>query len=373
MARLFQVTPYLADLPNRYDVLSTPREGSCSIRTVGAAAFKRAVKAHAPALPGIYGMIDADGLILYIGKAKNLRKRLTGYFRRSNPERKKAGRLFRRTAELFWEVAPNEFSALLRELQLIQHHRPRFNVIGQPRRKSRVYICLGRAPAAYAFMCRKPPKTFHSLVGPIPFSPRIKAALRYINDAFTLRDCPQQQRVSYADQNNLFTYHGSAGCLRYELKTCLGPCIAACTQRQYSKAVKGAVEFLQGKQPELLIRAEMEMKQSARNLHFEKAGLLRDAHEALVWLDGTLRRLRKAREELNFVYNQEAHDGSTLCYYLEDGQCRGVYPTPSDDAERKRLEKELATLRKNAAGISLDAIDHVWLMTAWFRKFPRVS
>src|SRR5262249_59495239 len=101
-------------------------------------------------------MLDANDTLIYVGKAKELRARLLSYFRGRSRD-PKAGRILEPTQTVVWEHAASEFAALLRELELIRRWRPRFNVQGQPHRRARTFICLGRRPAPYAFLLRRPP------------------------------------------------------------------------------------------------------------------------------------------------------------------------------------------------------------------------
>jgi excinuclease UvrABC nuclease subunit len=178
-------------------------------------------------------MLDGDGLILYVGKAKRLRTRLLNYFRKSCAERKKAQRLLRRTHCIAWEYSPHEFAALLRELELIRLHRPRFNVMGQPLLRRRAYVCLGKAPAPYVYVANEPPTIGHWF-GPLVARREIHDAVRHLNDLFLLRDCPtKQQAIRFADQGTLLEgVPEAAACIRHELKKCLGPCAGLCTAGQ---------------------------------------------------------------------------------------------------------------------------------------------
>src|SRR5262249_26811429 len=113
--------------------------------------LRAGVRFECPRHPGVYGMVDARGELIYVGKAKCLRTRLLSYFRASSRD-PKAGRIREATRLLAWDPAQTEFSALLRELELIRRWQPRFNVQGQPKRKRRTLVCLGRRPAPYAFL-----------------------------------------------------------------------------------------------------------------------------------------------------------------------------------------------------------------------------
>src|SRR5262249_23946259 len=141
--------------------------------------------------------------LIYVGKAKSLRARLLCYFRPQSRD-PKAGRIIADTRLIAWEPAPTEFSALLRELELIRRWQPRFNVQGQPRRRRRVLVCLGRGPAPYAFLGPHATKSVLAAFGPVPAGPRAREAVRRVNDWFRLRDCPQAQEMRFSDQQELF-------------------------------------------------------------------------------------------------------------------------------------------------------------------------
>src|SRR5262245_47680696 len=126
------------------------------IRGPRAAALRGPLKTLCPSKPGVYGMLDAAGELIYVGKAKQLRLRLASYFRTgSRPA--KAGRILRETRAIVWEICNHEFAALLREQELIRRWRPRWNVQGQPLRRRLAFLCVGRPPAPYVFLTRQPP------------------------------------------------------------------------------------------------------------------------------------------------------------------------------------------------------------------------
>src|SRR5262249_19141418 len=103
--------------------------------------LRNRLKEACPKRPGVYGMVDCHGELIYVGKAKSPRSRLLSYFRPRSRE-PKAGRILARTSILVWEYCPSEFAALHRELELIRRWRPRFNVQGQRRGRRRLYVCL---------------------------------------------------------------------------------------------------------------------------------------------------------------------------------------------------------------------------------------
>src|SRR5262245_66178237 len=96
--------------------------------------LRAGIRDACPPRPGVYGMVDDAGELIYVGKAKALRARLLSYFRTYSRD-PKAGRILHRARAIVWELVPSEFAALLRELELIRRWRPRFNVAGQPRHR----------------------------------------------------------------------------------------------------------------------------------------------------------------------------------------------------------------------------------------------
>src|SRR5207249_4175336 len=114
------------------------------------------------------------------------------------------------------------------------------------------YVCLGRSPAPYVYLARRPPATALATFGPIRAGLRAGEAVRRLNDWFKLRDCPQSQALHFADQADLFAAKHAAGCMRLELGTCLGPCAGACTRAGYTLQVRAARAFLTGRDVRLL-------------------------------------------------------------------------------------------------------------------------
>ena len=323
-----------------------------------------------PRLPGVYGMIDAGGELIYVGKAKNLRGRLLSYFRPKSRDAK-AGRILKNTRTLAWEIAPSEFAALLRELELIQRWQPRFNVQGQPHHRRRVYVCVGRRPAATIFLAKQPPRTAFARFGPVPAGFQTREAVRRLNDWFRLRDCPQAQKMSFADQPELFALPLAVGCIRHEIGTCLGPCVAACSRDDYARNVQAVLAFLRGEDTTPLTTIEHEMTTASANLEFERAAALRDKLDSLTWLCDHLRRVRQASRH-SFVYPVRGHDESELWYLIHGGRVCAVVPLPHDDATRREAAKVLETVYQRAQSLpvppGLGEIDGVLLVASWFGR-----
>jgi excinuclease ABC subunit C len=328
------------------------------------------VRARCPRVPGVYGMVDATGELIYVGKAKCLRARLLSYFRPRSRD-PKAGRIVGNTFVIAWEPAASEFAALLRELELIRRWQPRFNVQGQPHRRRRIYVCVGRKPAPYVFTSARPPRTARQVFGPVPAGDKVREAVRRVNDWFRLRDCPQAQEMVFADQRELFPLELSPGCIRHEIGQCLGPCAAVCSRDDYAAGAAAAVAFLEGGDRAALVAIERDMLAASAATQFERAAALRDKLASLQWLAGHLDHLREAAGQ-SFVYALPSDEGPELWYAIHGGRVRAVFPAPHDDATRRHAAAALAAIYPKSAGepggLSVHEIDGVLLVASWFRR-----
>jgi excinuclease ABC subunit C len=337
------------------------------------ARLRAQVRHKCPRSPGVYGMVNARGELVYVGKAKCLRARLLSYFRTRSRD-PKAGRILEHTRTIAWECSSSEFAALLRELELIRRWRPRFNVQGQPGRHRPTYVCIGRRPAAQVFLARHPPAGVVACFGPVPGGRRAREAVRRLNDVFRLRDCPQAQEFVFAEQAELFPVVRAAGCLRYEIGTCLGPCLGACCRAAYRVQVAAAEAFLAGTDVSLLQNLQQEMTAASAALEFERAAAVRDRLEVLGWLQERLQRLRLARERQAFLYPIQGGDGRGRWYLIQGG--RVVVAVAAPATARQRLAT-LALIRKTypheplpAGPVPADQVDGVFLVAAWFHRHP---
>ncbi len=336
-------------------------------------ALRLRVREDCPRRAGVYGMLDANGLLIYVGKAKSLRARLLSYFRTKSRD-PKAGRILAHTRSIVWECRSGEFAALLRELELIRRWRPRFNVQGQPRRQRHWYVCLGRKPAPYVFLSSRPVSTALACFGPVPPGMTARTAVRRLNDAFRLRDCPQKQTMTFADQGELFPTIRAAACLRHEIGTCLAPCAAICTLSAYMEQVNQTHAFLKGENRSLLDSLRRDMEAAAGEFAFERAAAVRDRLETLTWLSEHLERLRKARQGQSFVYPARNEDGSQTWYLIHGGRVIAARPAPrcptTGAAVATLIDSVYTRSIPPGGALAASEVDAVMLVAAWFRKHP---
>lgn len=368
LANLFSADPFVGFGPSQFHC-DGAASGCHAIRSRSAKRLRREVREVAPKTPGVYGMLDAKGRVIYIGKAKNLRARLMSYFREDS-RHPKAGKIIEHTRTLLWEFAADELAALLRELELIRRFRPRYNVLGMPGRERYRYLCLGRGPVAYAYVTREPTGKELACYGPFVGREQLDIAVRRLNDYFHLRDCSQKQRMIFAEDQSLFEEKPAAACLRYELGMCLGPCAAFTTRREYKRAVGSLRRFLDGDDASLLSALTDEMAAAAKAMQYEKAGALRDKLTDIAWLADRLSLLRTSREQNALVYRLVGHDGRIIWYLMNRGQIWAAVWEPACPDTRRRAMELLQVVSQTIPRVGRTCVDSVLLVSAWFRRRP---
>jgi excinuclease ABC subunit C len=333
------------------------------------------VREHAQNRPAVYRMVAADGEVVYVGKSKQLRARLLSYFRGAFPEDKGA-RILRDAHSIEWEYVPSEFAALLTELREIKKHRPRRNVAMKQDGRNLCFIKLTGGVAPRLTVVRGPGSDDNALYyGPFLGAASVEESLRELSDVLGLRDCTLDRKMRFADQAELFDLPPrTPGCLRFEVRKCLGPCIAACSSREYMDRVKLARKFLDGTDDGPIEMLRMEMAASSERLEYERAAAYRDKAVRLEDLRGRFGRLRFAVEALSFIYTVPGHDGTERLYLIRRGRVRAEMNAPATPGEESTLHEALAQIFGNVTdGMQVPSheIDELLLLSSWFRRFPR--
>ena len=332
--------------------------------------LKARVLESCPRVPGVYGMLDRKGSLIYVGKSKSLRSRLLSYFAASNA-REKGGRIIENARAIQWETQPSEFAALVREQHLIRKYAPRWNVQGVPQRQRPVYLCLGRNPA-YFFLAAVPPPDCIGVEGPFYGASRMRRAVDSLNKVFRLRDCSEKQVFHFAEQLQLFDLEHRPGCLRLELDTCAGPCAAACTRSEYDGFVSAAESFLDGFNHEPLLAMRDQMQNAVANRQYELAGRAHETIQSLEYIDRKLVMLARARRRYTFIYAVRGYDGCGAWYLIHCGEIADVVAAPRNQHEYESLRERIAhwaavTSERLARGHGQHP-HTLQLVASWFRK-----
>jgi excinuclease ABC subunit C len=339
------------------------------------AALRDEVRRDVVHRPGVYRMLAADGEVLYVGKSTRLRARLLSYFRAAPEE--KGARILRRTSRIEWEYTPSEFAALLLELRQIKRYRPRFNVVNKRDDRRYAFIQVTHGPAPKLLVARRAAGAGTRLnYGPFLGPHRVAEAVRELNNALGLRDCAEDTPLSFSDQQQLFPLgKRTPGCLRFEIKRCLGPCVGACSASEYAGRVALARAFLEGADDGPIERFRQAMDEAGARLEFERAATFRDRLRRLEALRGQLDRLRFALSSLSFVYTVPGHEGDSRVYLIHRGSVRAETEAPRTAEERGRLEQLAAEIygipERPSAPVLTHEIDEILLVSAWFRRFPK--
>jgi excinuclease ABC subunit C len=339
------------------------------------AAMHSHVKETARDRPAVYRMIAADGEVVYVGKSKRVRSRLLSYFRASFPEDKGA-RILRDATRIEWEYMPSEFAALLGELRLIKQFRPRFNVAMKSDGRNYCFIKITRGGASKLVVVRGPgPDDQSTYYGPFMGATSVGEAVRELNDVLGLRDCATDQKMHFADQPELFdAMPRTPGCIRFEVRKCLGPCVGGCSVRQYDERVALARAFLDGVDDGPIEHLRAEMEAASERLEFERAASLRDKLRRLEALRAQFARLRFAVETLSFTYSVPGYGGDDRVYLIRRGRVRDESPVPKtpDDATALmvKIENVYTPAERVTGQIPTHEIDELLLLSSWFRRFP---
>ncbi len=221
--------------------------------------------AHCSAHPGIYQMLDADGRVLYVGKAKNLKKRLSSYFRCSGLTSKTAA-LVARIARVETTITASETEALLLEQTLIKEWRPPYNILLRDD-KSYPYVLLSGDVFPRLGICRgrKARSLKGRYFGPYPSAGALRESLGLLQKAFGVRQC----------EDSYFRSR-TRPCLQYQIKRCKGPCVSLVDPEEYAEDVRHSVMFLEGRSNVLVEELLAGMEQAVIRLDFELAARLRD-------------------------------------------------------------------------------------------------
>jgi len=222
------------------------------------------------ALPGVYQMFDSDGKLIYVGKAKNLKNRVSSYFNSADkPPKTRA--LVAKISDIQVSVTTSETEALLLEQSLIKAHRPPYNVLLRDD-KSYPYIHLSTQQEfpRLTMMRSKAKRVNGQLFGPYTSGLAVKDSLSYLQKVLQVRQCDD---TSFANR--------SRPCLQYQIKRCKAPCVGYVSREEYAQDVADTVDILRGKSTHITDRLEAQMLEHSAALEFEAAGECRDKISAL--------------------------------------------------------------------------------------------
>ncbi|MEQ8842663.1 MAG: excinuclease ABC subunit UvrC [Acidimicrobiales bacterium] len=286
-----------------------------------------------PDTPGSYQFKDADGRVIYVGKAKNLRARLSNYFQNPANLHTRTRQMVETADSVEWIQVANEVEALMLEFSLIQRHKPRFNVryIDD---KSYPFLCLTTVDEwPRAMVMRGKRKKGNRYFGPYGQAYAIRDTLDLLLRTFPIRTCT----------DNKFRHHEKLGkpCLLFHIEKCAGPCVGEVSKDDYDGMVADLASFLEGDTDEIIAKLEAQMQTASAELEFEFAAHLRDRLSAV----------RKAVEKQQMVFNRNEdvdviglHDddleAAVQVFYVRKGRVmgrRGFVVDKTEELDRPEL------------------------------------
>ncbi|MFL2495522.1 MAG: excinuclease ABC subunit UvrC [Porticoccaceae bacterium] len=292
--------------------------------------------------PGIYQMLDGEGGVLYVGKAKNLKKRVTSYFRKSGLPVKTAA-LVKRILQIDVTVTETETEALILEHNLIKQYRPPFNILMRDD-KSYPYIFLSDKDTwPRLSFHRGPKKAKGTYFGPFPSVHAVRDSMSFLQKTFKVRQC-----------EDVFFKNRSRPCLQYQIKRCTAPCVDFVDKDEYAADVHLTRLYLDGKADKILQQLEHKMELASENLEFETAADCRDQISALRQVQAQ-QVIEKGRGTIDIVAGAVSNGHACVhMLYVRQGRIlgsRSYYPkTPLAEEVDELLEEFLPQLYLNGGG-----------------------
>ena len=226
-----------------------------------------------PEVPGVYQYFDKQDKIIYIGKAKNVKKRVTSYFNKT-VENHKTRVLVKNISRIEHVVVDSEMDALLLENNLIKKYKPRYNILLKDD-KTYPWICIKNEPFPRVFFTRKVFKDGSEYFGPFTSLKTVRSLFDLVKGLYPLRSC------NYDLSEEKISAQKYKVCLEYHIGNCLAPCVAAIDTASYGKNIESIRQILKGNFKEALNAFEHQMKHYAQKMEFEKAQWIKEKIEDL--------------------------------------------------------------------------------------------
>ena len=257
------------------------------------------ILATLPAKPGCYLYRNAEGTIIYVGKAISLKNRVRSYFHADSSHDNKTRRLVRDIADIEWIVVGSELEALILEMNLIKKHRPKYNIRLKDDKRYPYIKVHWNEPFPKITVTRQMEEDGARYFGPYTSAWAVYQTLEVLRKIFPYLTCDRE-----------ITGNDPRACLYYDIKLCTGPCIGTVSKDGYRQMISDLMEFLSGHSEPVIERVQADMLKASEEMRFEKAAALRDQ----------LKAMQSIIERQKIVFGSDYADSDVIAMAREDGE-----------------------------------------------------
>jgi len=316
------------------------------------ATYKENFEHNIPHKPGVYRFINEEDEVLYVGKAKNLKKRVSSYFNKNNYGRIKV--LVKKASTIKFIIVETEQDALLLENSLIKKYQPRYNIQLKDD-KTYPYICIKKERFPRIFLTRRIIKDGSEYLGPYTSVRRVKTILDVLKTIFPLRSC----NLNLSDANI------KAGkfkvCLEHHLGNCFGPCEDLQTEKNYNESIKQIKQILKGHITKVIVYLKQTMSDYAENFEYEKAAAVKQKLATLEAYQSKSTIVNRSIDNVDvYAMAQEGKQYFVNCFRLVEGtiiQTKVIELKPKlAETESKILEYGIVALRNQLGSNATEII-----------------
>jgi excinuclease ABC subunit C len=269
-----------------------------------------------PELPGSYQFKDVHGRVIYVGKASNLRQRVSNYFQDPALLHPRTAQMVETAETVEWVTVRNEVEALILEFSLIKEHRPRFNVRLRDDKSYPFLAVTTDEEWPRALVMRGRTRKGTRYFGPFPHAYAIRDTLDLLLRTFPIRTCSPSK----------FNQHNKLGrpCLLFHIEKCSGPCVGEVSEQEYANLVKDFCNFLDGDTDEVVQRLQDDMSLASKNLEYEKAARLRDRLQSVAKAIEKQQIVGERNEDIDLIgIAQDELEAAVQVFYVRKGRVVG--------------------------------------------------
>jgi excinuclease ABC subunit C len=323
--------------------------------------------ASLPESPGVYLMRDANGHVIYVGKALVLRDRVRSYFGQTAQRDAKTARLVGDIADIEWIVTESELEALILESQLIKRHHPRYNIrLKDDKRYPYIKITM-QEEFPRVLVVRRMAEDGGRYFGPFTSSQAVHQSLDLIRRIFPYRTC-----------NREITGKDRRPCLYYHIERCSGPCIGAISRDAYRQTMERIALFLEGRQEEVVASLRKEMEAASEQLEFERAARIRDEIAAITQIIERQRIVSAHLHDHDFVaFARDDGDACVQVFFVRNGRLIGrdyyVLGGAADASDDEIVRSFLIQFYEQSSSIPPEVVvpsdlDNLPILEQWLRQ-----